>query len=76
MSKKLSIMMELDFGQKVWFKAADCAGKYREGVVTSIVIGPALDVLYDIVWGDGVSSEHYGMELLAEKPRDWVHGDD
>jgi len=70
MSKKLSIMAEFDFFQKVWSNAAHETG-HREGIVVGVLIGPALDVMYQVSWGDGQTSDHFGAELVAKEPKEW-----
>ena len=72
--RKISIIVEYDFGQKVWLKAGQ-AGEYREGIVTGYVIGPAMDVLYQITWCDGTRDDHYDMELCVEQPKEWASHD-
>jgi hypothetical protein len=68
--KKISIMAEFDFFQKVWYRAGR-EGSYREGIVVGIALGPALDVLYQVTWDDGNTSDHFGQELMTEQPKEW-----
>jgi hypothetical protein len=71
MSKKLSIMADFEFFQKVWYKAGN-DGTHREGLVTAIRVAPCMDVLYEVTWHDGSTTENYPQELTAEQPKEWV----
>lgn len=65
MNEPLKVTLYVDFriGDTVYLKCGD-----SPGIVTRFAVMPNEVITYEISWGTGASSYHYGLEMTAEKP--------